>query len=112
VAGNLNGLTSISKPGKSGVVFMAISGVEGGNRTRTVFAARVAGMDVVRGAKAARVLPKTAAFVPMKAQTPKGIGGGAVGTGRKIEPNPTANDFRQFVLRGQLGFEQVQNGPA
>jgi hypothetical protein len=46
----------------------------------------------------------------MKAKTPKGIGGGAVGAGGKIQPNPTANDFRQFVLGGQLGLEQGQNG--
>ena len=92
------------------MVFMVISGVEGGDGTGTVFAARVARMDVEKVAKTARVLPKTAALVPMKAKTPKGIGGGAVGTDRKIEPNPAANDFRQFVLGGQLGFEEGQNG--
>ena len=46
----------------------------------------------------------------MKAKTPKSIGGGAVGVGGKIQPNPTANDFNQFVLGGELGFQQVQNG--
>jgi hypothetical protein len=45
----------------------------------------------------------------MKAKTPKGVGGGTVGADGKIQPNPTANDFRQFVLGGQLGFEQVQD---
>jgi hypothetical protein len=97
-------------PGKSGVAFMVISGVKGEGRARTVFATRVAGMDVVRGASPARVLPDATALIPMKAQTPKGIGGGAVGVGGKIQPNPTANDFNQFVLGGQLGFKQVQDG--
>jgi hypothetical protein len=89
---------------------MVISGVEGESRARTVFAARVARMDVVRGASPARVLPEATALVPVKAQTPKGIGGGAVAAGGKIQPNPTANDFNQFVLGGQLVFQQVQDG--
>ena len=67
-------------------------------------------MDVVRSASPARVLPEAATLIPVEAQTPKGIGGGAVGAGGKIQPNPTANDFNQFVLGGQLGFEQVQDG--
>jgi len=98
-------------PGKSGVVFMAVSGVEGGGGARTVFAARVAGMDVIRGARSARVLPEATALVPVKTQTPKDVGGGAVGAGGKIQPNPTANDFSQLVLLGQLGFQQVQDFP-
>jgi len=89
---------------------MVISGVKGQGRTGAVFAARVAGMDVVRSARPARVLPDATALIPMKAKTPKDIGGGAVGVGGKIQPNPTANDFNQFVLGGQLGFEQVQDG--
>jgi len=97
-------------PGKSGVVFMVILGVEGEGRAGAVFAARVARMDVVRSASPARVLPEATALIPVKAQTPKDIGGGAVGVGGKIQPNPTANDFNQFVLGGQLGFEQVQDG--
>lgn len=88
---------------------MVISGVEVGGRARTVFAARVAGMDRVRGARAARVLPETATLVPVKPQTPESVGGGAVAAGGKIQPNPTANDFRQFILGGQLGFEQTQD---
>jgi hypothetical protein len=47
----------------------------------------------------------------MKAKTPQDIGSGPMGTNGKIQPNPTANDFRQFVLGGQLGFEQVQDRP-
>jgi hypothetical protein len=50
-------------------------------------------------------------LIPMEAQTPKSIGSGTVGTSGKIQPNPTANDFRQFVLRGELGLEQVQDCP-
>ena len=96
-------------PGKSGVVFINISGVEGVGGTRTVFAARVAGMDVIRSARPARVLPKTPALIPMETQTPKSVGSGTVTAGGKIQPNPTANDFSQFVLGGQLGFKQVQD---
>jgi len=89
---------------------MVVSGVGIGGGTRTIFAARVAGMDKVRSASTARVLPKATTLIPVKAQTPKDIGGGAVGVGGKIQPNPTANDFNQFVLGGQLGFKQVQDG--
>jgi hypothetical protein len=96
-------------PGKSGVVFMVVSSVKIGGGARTVFAARVARMDKVRGARTARVLPKTTALIPVKTQTPKGVRGGTVTAGGKIQPNPTANDFSQFVLGGQLGFQQVQD---
>ena len=89
---------------------MVISGVEGGNGTGTEFFARVAGVDVIGSREAARMLPKAAALIPMKAQTPKGVGSGRMLTGREVQPYPTANDFRQFVLLGQLGFEQVQDG--
>jgi hypothetical protein len=89
---------------------MVGSGVKGGNGTRTELLARVAGMDVVRSARAARMLPETAALIPMEAKTPKDIGGGAVGAGGKVQPNPLSDDFRQFVLGGQLGFKQSQDG--
>jgi len=96
-------------PGKVEIVFIIVSGVKGLGGTRTIFAAWVAGMGVIRGTRAARVLPKTTALIPMETQTPKSVGGGAVAAGGKIQPNPTANDFSQFVLGGQLGFEQVQD---
>ena len=60
---------------------MAVSGVEVGGKARTVFAARVASVDGARGARPARVLPETAALIPVKAQTPEGVCGGAVGNG-------------------------------
>ena len=66
-------------------------------------------MSVVGSTSTTRMLPKTTALVPVEAQTPKGIGGGTMAAGGKIQPNPTANDFRQLVLGGQLGFEQVQD---
>ena len=66
-------------------------------------------MDVVGSARTARVLPETTALIPVKAQTPEGISGGTVAAVGKIQPNPTANDFSQFVLGGQLVFEQVQD---
>jgi hypothetical protein len=97
----LNGST---KAGKSGVVFMVVSGVKGGSQTGTVFAARVTGMTVIRSASPARVLPEATALVPVKTKTPKDIGSGTVGAARKIEPNPAANDFGQFKLLRKLGF--------
>lgn len=84
-------------------------GVEGGGETGAVFAARVAGMDVVGSARPAWVLPEAAALIPMKTKTPKDIGGGAVRLAGKIEPNPAANDFSEFILGGKLGFQQVQD---
>ena len=83
---------------------MVGSGVEVGGKARTVFAARVASMDGVRSARTARVLPETAPLVPVKAQTPEGIGGGAVAAGGKLQPNPAANNLGQFVLLGELGL--------
>ncbi len=67
-------------------------------------------MTVIRSASPARVLPETTALIPMKAKTPKDIGSGTVRMAGKIEPNPAANDFRQFILVGQLGFQEAQNG--
>jgi hypothetical protein len=83
---------------------MVFSGVEGGSETGAVFAARVARMGIVGSTSPARMLPEATALIPVKAKTPKDIGGGTVGAARKIEPNPAANDFSQFVLLGQLGF--------
>jgi hypothetical protein len=51
------------------------------------------------------VLPETAALIPVEAQTPEDIGGGAVATGGKIQPNPSPHNLGQFVLLGQLGFQ-------
>ena len=71
-----------------------------------IFGARIAGMDEVRSKRAAWMLPKAAALIPMKAKTPKGISGSGMLTGGKIQPYPLPNNFRQFVLFGQLGFQQ------
>lgn len=87
-----------------------MSGVEGGGKLRTEFAAWVAGMNGVRSTRPARVLPETAALIPVKAQTPEGVGGYAMRAGRKIQPNPPPHDFSQFILLGQLSFEQIQDG--
>ena len=85
-------------------------GVKGGNGTGTEFLSRVARMDEIRSTRPARVLPKATALIPMKTQTPEGISGGGVLAGGKVQPYPLPNDFRQFVLLGQLGFQQSQNG--
>lgn len=66
-------------------------------------------MTVVGSAGPARVLPKAAALIPVKAEPPKDIGGGTVRLTGKIEPNPPANDFSQFKLLWQLGFQEAQN---
>ena len=88
---------------------MVGSGIKAGGRTRAILAARVAGMDVVRSASPARVLPEATALIPVKAKAPKDIGGGTVTAGGKIQPNPTSNDFSQFKLGGQLGLKQAQD---
>jgi hypothetical protein len=49
-------------------------------------------------------------LIPVETQTPKSVGSGPMGTSGKIQPNPTANDFRPFASGGELGFEQVQDG--
>lgn len=102
----MNGATSA---GEKDVVFMVGSGVEVGGKARTVFAARVAGVDGVRRARAARVLPEATALIPVKAQTPEGFGDGAMSPGGKLQPDPPAHNLGQFVLLGQLGLEQSQN---
>ena len=89
---------------------MAGSSVNGGDETRAEFLARIAGMDKIRSKRTARVLPEATALIPMKTQTPEGISGGGVLAGGKVQPYPLPNDFRQFVLLGQLGFQQSQNG--
>ena len=66
-------------------------------------------MDGVRSARTARVLPETTALIPMEAETPERIGGGAVGAGGKLQPNPPAHNLSQFVLLRQLSFEQSQD---
>ena len=85
-------------------------GVKGGNGTRTELLAGVARMNEVRSKRPARVLPEATALIPMETQTPKGISGGGVLAGGKIQPNPLTDDFSQFVLLWQLCFQQSQNG--
>jgi len=55
------------------------------------------------------MLPDAAALVPMEAQTPERIRGGAMAGGGEINPNPLADNLGQFVLAGQLRLQQVQN---
>lgn len=88
---------------------MVGSGVEVGGKARTVFAAWVAGMDGVRRARAARVLPETAALIPVKAQPPKRVRRRAVTGLRKIKPDPFPDNFGQFVLLRQLRPQKGQD---
>src|ERR1035438_4747143 len=94
------------------VVFMAqflSSGLHVSGEITAVFGARVVGVRGVGRTRSARVLPDAPALIPMKAQTPKGICGGAVAGGGKLQPNPPANNLRQFVLLRQLRPQIVQN---
>ncbi len=91
------------------VAFMVGSGVEVGGKARTVFAARVAGVDGVRSTRAARVLPETAALIPMKTQTPKRVRRRAVTGLRKIKPDPFPDNLGQFVLLWQLRPQKGQD---
>ena len=89
---------------------MVGSGVKGGNGTGTELLARVAGMNIIRSARSARVLPKAAALIPVETKTPKNISRRTVAARRKVQPNPFPDNLGQFVLLGQLGLQQVQNG--
>lgn len=66
-------------------------------------------MNEVRSEGPAWVLPETAALIPVKPQTPESISRESVLAGRKVQPYPFPDDFSQFVLLGQLCFQQAQN---
>lgn len=80
------------------VAFMVNLGVGVGGKARTVFGTGFAGVRGVRRKRAARVLPETAALIPMKAQTPKRVRRRAVTGLRKIKPDPFSDNLGQFVL--------------
>src|ERR1035437_8429666 len=77
------------------------NGFHVGGEIAAIFGARVGGVRGVGRKCAARMLPDAPALVPMEAQTPERICGGAVAGRWKFQPNPFANDFRQFVLRSE-----------
>jgi hypothetical protein len=112
LAANLNGFTSGSNPGKVAVQFMAVflsSGLDVGGKIAAIFGARVFGVRGERGTRAARVLPDAPALIPMKAQTPECVRGGAVAGLWKLQLNPLADNLGQLVLAGQLRLQQIQN---
>lgn len=80
-----------------------------GGITAAVFAARVARVRRERLKCPTRVLPDAAPFIPVKAQSPKCPANDVLTVGRKLNPYPRANDFRQFVLLRQLRFQKLQN---
>ena len=47
------------------------SGLNVGRKIRAILGARVGGMDAERVERAARMLPDTAALIPVEAQSPK-----------------------------------------
>src|ERR1039457_8392 len=89
--------------------FFLSSGFHVGGKITAVFGARVVGVRGVRRTRSARVLPDATALIPMKAQTPKGVCGGAVAGLWKIQPNPFADNLGKLVLAWQFSFQQSQN---
>src|ERR1017187_4696187 len=85
------------------------SGFHIGGKIAAVFGARVGGVRGIGRTRAARVLPDATALIPMKTQTPERIRGGAVAGLWKFQPNPFADNFRQFVLLRQLRPQEIQN---
>src|ERR1017187_5326218 len=85
------------------------SGFHIGGKITAVFGARVVGVRGIGRTRSARVLPDATALIPMKAQTPKSIRGGAVAGGGKLQPNPLADNLGQFVLLRQLRPQEIQN---
>ena len=56
------------------------------------------------------MLPDAASLVPVKAQSPKQLCQYGLTGGGTFQPNPFADDFRQFVLLRQLCPQVFQNG--
>jgi hypothetical protein len=57
----------------------------------------------------ARVLPDTAALIPMKAKRPEHFGQSGFALRRDIEPDPFADNLGQCVLLRQLRAQKAQN---
>src|ERR1035441_5944916 len=89
--------------------FFLSSGFHVGGKIAAVFGARVVGMRGIRRTCPARVLPDASALIPMETQTPERIRGGAVAGLWKFQPNPFADNLRQFVLLRQLRPQEIQN---
>src|ERR1017187_922584 len=89
--------------------FSISNGLHVSGEIAAIFGARVGGMRDIRRTSSARMLPDAPTLIPMKAQTPERICGGAVAGRWKFQPNPFANDFRQFVLLRQLRPQEIQN---
>ena len=60
-----------------------------------------AGMDAERVERAAGMLPDAAPLIPVKAQSPKQTGQTGLASGRKVQPNPFADNLGNFVLARQ-----------
>jgi len=67
-----------------------------------IFGTRVGVVRGVRCKNAAGVLPDATALIPMEAQTEKSIRGSAMAGRWKLQPNPIAYNFGEFVLVRQL----------
>src|ERR1019366_2738701 len=89
--------------------FFLSSGFHVGGKLAAVFGAGFAGVRRVRRKCATRVLPDATALIPMKAQTVKGVCGGAVAGLWKIQPNPFADNLGKLVLAWQFPLQQSQN---
>ena len=80
-----------------------------GGKIAAILGARVGRMSAQRVELAAWMLPDTAPLIPVKAQRPKHLGQHRLPCWGNIEPNPLADDFRQFVLLGQLCPQEIQD---
>src|SRR5450631_2413180 len=85
------------------------NGLKVGDEIAAVFGARVAGMGGKGRTRTARMLPDATALIPMETQTPKGAGNGAVAGGGKCQPNPFADNLREFVLLRQSRPQEIQD---
>lgn len=57
----------------------------------------------------ARMLPNTAAVIPVKAKRPEDFGQSGFAFGRDIEPDPFADHLGDCILLWQLRSQKAQN---
>ena len=90
--------------------FMASDGLNIGREIGAILDARVGRMTAGRVEPAARVLPDSAAVIPMKAENPKDFRQSGFARRGYVQPNPFANDLGQFVKLGQFCPQVIQDG--
>lgn len=91
------------------MVLVLSSGLNIGGKIGAIFGAGVGWMDAERVERAAGMLPDAAPLIPMEAQSPKQTGEIGFSGGRNVQPNPFADDLRNFVLPRQPRPQVVQD---